>query len=124
MTTSELLDLVDRLGVKLAAAEGRLRADAPRGVLTEELRAALAENKPAILAILAGPPAAPDPRAPASEFGRWLSARVAYNEAIGRLMPARPWPWFQDPRDYEAETRRGDELRARGEAMPLCLLPD
>jgi hypothetical protein len=92
MTAAGLVDLMSHLGVRLSAAEGRLRVDAPAGVLTEELRAALVEHKPAILAILAGPPAEPDPEAPASEFGRWLSALVAYHEATGRLKPLRPWP--------------------------------
>jgi hypothetical protein len=91
MTAVELHRRLWDLGVRLSAVEGRLRVDAPRGALTGELKAALTVHKVAILAILAGRPAAPDREARASEFGRWFSALVAYDEMTGRLKPHRPW---------------------------------
>jgi hypothetical protein len=92
MTAADLVELMGRLGVRLSAVEGRLRVGAPAGVLTEELVAALVESKPAILAILDGPPAQPDSGAPASEYGVWLSRLVEFHERTGRLKPLRSWP--------------------------------
>jgi hypothetical protein len=123
MTAVEVHAIAEELGVKLTVANGKLRVDAPIGVLTEELKAALAENKAGLLALLRGPPPCPDPSAPASQFGRWLSDLTAFNEATGRLRPLRPWPWPEAPRDFAAEAEHGDRLRAHGLALPLCWLP-
>jgi hypothetical protein len=60
MTASDLHRRLWDLGVRLSAVEGRLRVDAPVGVVTPEIRAALAEHKPAILAILTGRAGPPD----------------------------------------------------------------
>ncbi|MBI4582733.1 MAG: hypothetical protein HY717_01675 [Planctomycetes bacterium] len=52
MTTAVLLAELSRAGVRLAAAGERIRLDAPRGVLTPELRNLLAEHKTEILEAL------------------------------------------------------------------------
>src|SRR5436305_403845 len=49
MTLPELLEALDARGIKLAL---RLVVDAPRGVMTQELRNALATYKPSLLARL------------------------------------------------------------------------
>ena len=51
MTLPELRACLDRLGVRLSV---RLVVDAPVGVLTPEVKAALADHKPALLALLVG----------------------------------------------------------------------
>jgi hypothetical protein len=53
MNLRELESCLDSLGVKLAARGDKLCVDAPAGVLNPQLRAALAEHKPALLLRLA-----------------------------------------------------------------------
>ena len=55
MTPEALLSRLAALNVKLTAAGGRLRVEAPAGALTDELRAALAEHKRALLDLLSRP---------------------------------------------------------------------
>jgi len=52
MTTKELLSKLEKAGVKLAVAGSKLRYDAPAGVLTPELKEALREHKPELVALL------------------------------------------------------------------------
>ena len=53
MTLAELLTVVRAADIRLEARGDRLVFDAPHGALTPELRATLAEQKPALLAWLA-----------------------------------------------------------------------
>ena len=53
MTLAELLTVVGAADIRLEARGDRLLFDAPHGALTPELRTALAEQKPALLALLA-----------------------------------------------------------------------
>jgi hypothetical protein len=53
MTLAELLTVVRAADIRLEARGDRLVFDAPHGALTPELRTALAEQKPALLALLA-----------------------------------------------------------------------
>ena len=53
MTLAELLTVVRAADIRLEARGDRLVFDAPHGALTPELRAALAEQKTALLALLA-----------------------------------------------------------------------
>jgi hypothetical protein len=53
MTPAELLTVVRAADIRLEARGDRLVFDAPRGALTPDLRAALAEQKSALLAWLA-----------------------------------------------------------------------
>jgi hypothetical protein len=55
MTVDELLTELSRLSVKVTINEDRLHIDAPAGVLTPELRAALAEHKALLLQQLSLP---------------------------------------------------------------------
>lgn len=55
MTAQALLRQLTGLGVRLSVVSGRLRLDAPAGVVTPELRATLAQRKGEILAALATP---------------------------------------------------------------------
>ncbi len=52
MTPEALLSRLSALNVTVTAHGDRLRVEAPAGALTAELRAALAEHKPALLALL------------------------------------------------------------------------
>ena len=52
MTAQALLFKLRALGVELAVEEDRLTVDAPAGTITEDLRAALTENKPSLLKLL------------------------------------------------------------------------
>ena len=98
MTLTELHALLERLGVELSARGERLHYKAPAGVLTPEIKAALAAHKPALLAMLAGVddrtgPAGPhvsEPIRPASPPG--LSdpeAVAAIDTAFADPAPAR-----------------------------------
>lgn len=57
MIPIELLDSLRALGVTLSAAGERLRADAPPGALTPELREAIALHKDELLTLLPTPAA-------------------------------------------------------------------
>ena len=52
MNTSALLEDLQCRGVTLEADRGHLHVDAPAGTITDELRAALAENKGRLLKLL------------------------------------------------------------------------
>ena len=52
MTIQELLTESSRLGVRLEAHEGRIRYEAPRGVITPMFREALLAQKPMLLEVL------------------------------------------------------------------------
>jgi hypothetical protein len=51
MSPLALINELSAAGVRLTPSRGKLQIEAPRGVLTEDLRAAIAENKDAIIAI-------------------------------------------------------------------------
>jgi amino acid adenylation domain-containing protein len=52
LSASELNARLESLGIQLAAEGGRLRVNAPRGSLTEELKAAIAESRDELIALL------------------------------------------------------------------------
>lgn len=53
MNARELLDRLDALGVELEATDGRLRVSAARGSLGDDLKKAIGEHKPELMAMLA-----------------------------------------------------------------------
>ena len=61
MTVDDLLTELSRLSVKITINGDRLHIDAPAGVLTPQLRAALAEHKPLLLQRLTSPAWVMDP---------------------------------------------------------------
>ena len=61
MTLPELQSCLNSLGIKLSL---RLVVDAPAGVMTTELRGALATHKPRLLALLSGVGSSIDPAPP------------------------------------------------------------
>ena len=106
MTLPALQSWMDCLGVRLSL---RLVVDAPAGVMTEEVMAALAAHKPRLLAMLGGESPAPWPPRPA-ELARWP---IAWRERWGRLAneledQGVPWP--------EHERRAFDRIKAEMEA--------
>lgn len=68
MTLSELLTTLNQSGVHLSLApNGKLMAVAKAGILTPEIKSALAEHRNAILATVTEPPVyKPDPGFPSS----------------------------------------------------------
>jgi hypothetical protein len=56
MSVADLLGDLNRRGVRLAVAEGKVRLDGPAGVITEADRQAVRDHKPALVALLEGPP--------------------------------------------------------------------
>ena len=89
MTLPELADALDSRGVVLSL---RLVVDAPAGMLTTEIKAALEAHKPGLVGRLAwvapwddpGPPAPP----PASGPARWEDlARQRWGPAVGDPEP-------------------------------------
>ena len=56
MTAPDLLAALTALGATVQAVDDRLRIEAPAGALTPEIRSALTEQKPALLALLREPP--------------------------------------------------------------------
>ena len=56
MTAPELLAALTAVGASIQVVDDRLRIEAPRNVVTPELRSALAEQKPALLTLLREPP--------------------------------------------------------------------
>lgn len=55
MTAEDVLDLLLGAGIAVMVEGGRLRLEAPRGVLTPEIRAVVGEHRAALLEML-GPP--------------------------------------------------------------------
>jgi TubC N-terminal docking domain len=106
MSPETILAEAARLGVRLFAKEGgSLGYDAPAGSLTPELRAALVENKAAILTLLSS--ATPAPWRPRelpwrSVVGRWpVGRRERWGRLANELAEAgHEWP------DDEAEAFR------------------
>lgn len=52
MTAAELLQALAARGVRLKVADGRLSVRAPKGALTDEIKAALRDHRPALLRII------------------------------------------------------------------------
>lgn len=55
MNLSELLDALNGTGTRLRVEEGKLVVDAPKGAMTPELRAGLAEHRETLLDVMAIP---------------------------------------------------------------------
>jgi hypothetical protein len=95
MTAAELLEHVQALGVRVRPVGDRLRFEGPPGRITGELRAALARQKPELIALLrerADADAVADAAEPA-ETDVWRSRRAVILEAVRRnLSPSlRVW---------------------------------
>ena len=54
MTTARLLSTLRERGVRLSVEDGRLKCDAPQGILDDGLRAQLAAHKEELLALIGG----------------------------------------------------------------------
>jgi hypothetical protein len=93
---------MDRLGIRLAIRGDRLVVDAPAGVMTPELRDALAIHKPALLRLLAGEddqtvrPAVAEPLTGACDTAPLFRCRTAPDAASGSLEPP-PAPRIAEP---------------------------
>ena len=78
MNTLDLLAELKRLNVKLSLAGDKLRLEAPAGVLTPELKEAVSQQKPALVALLE-----------AQEARRLLEVQgwvVVYSKVLGELV--------------------------------------
>lgn len=84
MTLDDLTASLDALGVKITAVDGKLRVDAPSGVLTDDLRAALKEHKAGLLAQLKGDRVPSKPSVPSgSEMNPQSDAPGTTGEVLG-----------------------------------------
>jgi hypothetical protein len=81
MTLSELISLLDYLDVRLSVCEDRLEYDAPNGVLTDKIMAALREHKTALIALLARPD---------WDHESDIDCHVAY-QLQAQSLPQHPW---------------------------------
>lgn len=102
MSTAEFLSNLRERGVRVWVEDGRLKADAPAGVLDEALRGQLAARKPELLEVLSGTQAirtAPQSLVPLKPAGSEppLFARPGHNGDVfcyrpltKHLDPARP----------------------------------
>jgi hypothetical protein len=54
LSPRDLLDVLGRLGICLRWEEGRLQFAAPKGVMTDELRAAIRGSRDELVALVAG----------------------------------------------------------------------
>ena len=121
MTAAELLADLHRRGVHLEAVSGRLRYAAPRGALTADLRAAVADARDELLRLLTPPATAracPDCGAPVGShayrcppcLARWRATPVPWCAAVDcrrpqsgrdqgfcstehRAQTEEAWPW-------------------------------
>ena len=90
MTFLELRSHWDCLGARLSLRGDRLAVDAPTGALTPEIKASLADHKPALLALLADP--GPPPVTAAAQSDRSMAGRVARALGTTRERPRGCWP--------------------------------
>jgi hypothetical protein len=77
MTAEDLLDDLRKREVAVTIRGDHLRVEAPRGVLTEELRSALSEHKPALLRLLRS---TPEPQGGLSEAEKEGIAAMSLDE--------------------------------------------
>ena len=77
-TPGALLDALEARGVHVGLRDGRLRLDAPRGVLTPEMRAAVTARRAALVALLAVVPHPPSAPATALARGPSRATRPCY----------------------------------------------
>jgi hypothetical protein len=124
-TLPELQECLDRLGIRLSARGDKLHVDAPAGVVTAEVKAALASHKAALLRLLAEgeSPAPPPPtdrgwRAciaywPTAWRQRWAD-RAGASQAAGDFWDVAEWSAFV------ATVAEIAEAEARGEVIPFA----
>jgi amino acid adenylation domain-containing protein len=77
MTAARLLAELEACDIRLSVAEGKLRFSAPKGALTDELKARLAEEKAGIIALLEERAARVDAPIPLQPRGRGLPLSAA-----------------------------------------------
>jgi len=109
LNATALVDDLTRRGVMLSAIGDRLRVNAPRGVVTPDIRAALTEHKRALLLLLAG-------QRPGS---RWRESETGYLAPDD--LPESWREWFEERaaiREYDGgQTREHAEAEALRETM-------
>lgn len=93
MDAEQLLRHLKALGVVLSHKEGKLRCDAPHGVLTDALRGQIASLKGELLRLLSNPPAAsPPPRQALLAAPRDAPLPLSFSQEriwlLSRLLPA------------------------------------
>jgi hypothetical protein len=94
MTVDGLLAKVEQLGIVLTVKGDRLHVQAPKGILTADLRRALAAQKPDLIRRLAAPPpdatgGTPCPACGAAEWWQWLAGRRVCRPCLIREAPER-----------------------------------
>ena len=107
MTAPELLAALTSVGATVQAVGDRLRIEAPPGALSPQLRSALAEQKPALLALLREPPRL-----------RPLHLLCAGCNSYFMHEPATLCYWCRSKRDRRPD---GDPCKGCGEACEGCL---
>ncbi|MEA2204101.1 MAG: TubC N-terminal docking domain [Blastocatellia bacterium] len=111
MSAYNLLSDLRQAGVVVkASGNDRLVVDAPKGALTAEMRAALAEHKKELLAILTVTGEQHDAAAPTLSQARELAAPVAPPPVIGRPELVRSAPAEYQP-DSKLSTEHGISAR-------------
>jgi hypothetical protein len=103
MTLPELSELLQYLDVRLAARGDELEIDAPDGVLTDQIMAALRQHKAALIARVSGAARAQESQDEIPIFGR-----TSWRDQVG-LWPI-PWreAWGRLANAIEDETRNTD----------------
>jgi hypothetical protein len=98
MTTDELFDRLSKAKVTLYLDEGRLRFRAVKGVLTHDLRAAIAQHRDEIIKRLASEPRKPNGSCQGHcDMRNWVDDATSYRGSIrttcgvcGRFIGYRP----------------------------------
>ena len=98
MSTAALLTELQARGVRLSVVEGRLRVEAPKGILTPQDRQTLAERKSELVAALQGRHAQErlDEALPAhlsADLLTWPAERQAlWRSRVARIAEETRWP--------------------------------
>ena len=111
MTPDALLDKLERLNVKVTINGDKLRLEAPKGVLTPEMKEAIRQYKPALIALLE-----------AQEARRLLEVQgwvVVYSKAIGEAVL-----WCRDEKVIIPTRWRGAVKYTLQELQTLTNNPD
>lgn len=102
MTTTQLIESLSASGIQLSVTDGRLKIDAPAGVLTVEMKTEMAVHKPELLRLISSALCkickaqllTDEPRhfwCPAGHYDSWLPNPIRQPESVNFCVNCGLW---------------------------------